>query len=135
MDSLQLFWLAADALERGEPIPQEARQWLLAGFKRHTTGEPLELALGLSSLARRKARDRALLDAAKEIEAAMGDLSAWELAERLEQAIKRFESRVLGKVKRSTCPDLPPIDAALLRAFQSGARPLTSARRLYDLLR
>ncbi len=135
MDATDLFYLAVLFLEQAEPIPPAIRHWLVSGFKRHAAGEPLELALGLSSHARTNARNRALRDAANEIATTLDDLSTWAISNRLADAIKRFESRVLPKVKGNAYPDLPPIDAALLRAFRSGARPLTSARRLHELLR
>lgn len=86
----------------------------------------------LDRCARIKARNEALLDAAE----LMGSdrPGAWVLAERLECAIERFQTRIWPRlIAGERCP-LAPSDEALYRAFLAGIHVPKTQRRLYDLL-
>jgi hypothetical protein len=61
--------------------------------------------------------------------------STWELASRLERAIRRFETRVLPRLWGSAEVELGPVDFFLRRAFLSGAGIPKSQRSLYELLK
>jgi hypothetical protein len=78
-------------------------------------------------------RNAALVEAARLLHE--GDMAATSSAKLLEAAVRRFECRVWPRVRDQAAPDLPPLDAALHRAFMSGARPLRSWRRILDLLK
>ena len=86
----------------------------------------------LDRVARRKARDAALLECARVL--AADDRGPWTVAERLEAAIKRFDGRVWPRLRAGMPCDLGPCDMALHRAFLSGERIPRTQRRLYDLL-
>ena len=86
----------------------------------------------LDRVARRKARDAALLECARVL--AADDPGPWAVAKRLEAAIKRFDGRVWPRLRGGMPCDLGPCDMALHRAFLSGERIPKTQRRLYDLL-
>lgn len=94
---------------------------------------PLELALKLTGGCRIAARNRALLRAASVLDAGRA-LSAWELAGELSDRLTRFQSGALVLIRRGTTMHLEQVDDALLEAFQTGAKPLRSRRRLFELL-
>lgn len=122
-----------ERLASGDPDP-EILAWIGAGLKRWQRGEPLEAALGLTCAHRVRCRNRSLIAAA----AALADgesISAWELAGRLNDAIARFESGRLIQYRRGLQVELDDVERYLLDAIQSGARPMTSRRRLFELLR
>lgn len=133
MDPIVLAKTIADG-SPGDPLPEAAADWLRIGLKRFLCGacDTLEVALRLTGANRAAARDRALLGAAALL-AAPGE-PPWRLAQRLEYAIRRFEADTLPLIRRGDKRSLSALDNALLAAFQAGARPLRSARRLYDLL-
>lgn len=96
-------------------VDQRALDWLREGLARHLAGEPLDVALRLDRASRLRARNQALRLAAD----ALGDCrSAWDRAVRLAQAVRRFEARVLPRLKPGD--ELPPLDAALLDAHRAG---------------
>lgn len=132
MTPVEHFRAVLHSLADDKPLPAGSAEWLLNGLTKHCKGEPLESALALTPANRTKARNNALMAAADSLGATD---SQWHRAILLQKAIARFESRIWPKIRYETDPDLPPIDAALFRAFTSGARPLRSARRLYELIR
>lgn len=92
-----------------------ALDWLREGLARHLAGEPLDVALRLDRASRMRARNHALRRAAD----ALGDCrSTWDRALRLAQAVRRFEARVLPRLKPGA--ELPPLDQALLDAHRAG---------------
>lgn len=86
----------------------------------------------LERMARIKARDRAMIDAALVLGA--DDPCTWILAGRLADAIDRFESRLWPRLRAGLDCELSPADAAIHRAFLAGERVPKTQRRLYDLL-
>ncbi|WP_172955058.1 hypothetical protein [Sterolibacterium denitrificans] len=125
----------ATALAAGMPPTQEALAWLEDGMRRYLRGMPLENALGFDDAGRMRVRNAALVDAAVAIDSGRG-LSPWELAGKLEHAIKRYESVVSLMLKRGrmSVDTLSSPDAEIHRAFTSGARRLASQGKLYGLL-
>lgn len=88
---------------------------------------------GTDRTARVRARNRALLEAAEAL--ALDNPCTWILAQRLERAIQRFSTRVWPLLRAGAHRgELSPADAALYRAFLTGARVPRTQRRLYDLL-
>ena len=118
----------------GEALPSEAAVWLRSGLRRWLRGDAdLAVALQLTRGAHQVSRNRALLDAAS-ILADGRDLSAWVLSGLLHQALTRFEGGLLVQINRGINAPLSPLNECLFNAWRSGARPLRSRRRLYDLL-
>lgn len=110
----------------GEPVTQaDALSVLHQGIDRADLRR-------LDRVARRKARDAALLECALLLGADCP--GPWVTAGRLEAAIKRFESRVWPRLRAGIVRQLGPVDAALHRAFLTGERIPKTQRRLYDLL-
>ena len=61
--------------------------------------------------------------------------TTWQAAQRLAQAVRRFEQALLPALRAGQGLPLSPHESALWRAYQvSGARPLRSPRKLYSLL-
>lgn len=84
--------------------------------------------------ARVRLRDRSLAEAARVLD--FDGCGAWVLAKRLEDAVKRFETRSWPLLRNGTHQrELSPSEAALHRAFLTGERVPKTARRLYDLLK
>ncbi len=108
----------------------EVRAWLTEGFSRYAEGVPLDVALRLDRISRMLARDCALRHAAW-ILGPQGD--PWAQAGRLAAAVRRFEGRVLPRLRASEV--LAPLDAAIWSAFRATGRVPKSQRQLYDLLR
>lgn len=132
MTPVEHFRIVLFSLADSKPLPPSSAGWLLDGLSKHAMGEPLEDALSLTPCDRIRTRNHALMDAADCLGAAD---SQWHRALLLQRAVARFESRVWPRLRLETVPDLPPLDAALFRAFISGARQIRSARRLYDIIR
>lgn len=85
-------------------------------------------------LARIRLRDRSLAEAARVLD--FDSCGAWVLAKRLEDAVKRFETRLWPLLRNGIHQrELSPSEAALHRAFLTGERVPKTARRLYDLLK
>ena len=121
------FDLALTIAEGGTVTPADARRCLyqhpgidgLARLDRH---------------ARRKARDRALIEAAQALDT--GGDHAWTLACRLKDAIQRFESRVWPRLRAGmNHGELPPSEAAIHRALMAGGRVPRTDQGLYDVLK
>ena len=122
----------AERLAAGDPDP-EALAWLAHGLRRFLAGAaPLDVCLRLTASNRISTRNRALIRAAGILDAGQ-NLPAWELADRLRQAVNRFEA-VWKRIQAGAQDPLSPLQSALRDAFASGARPLTSQRRLYELI-
>ena len=114
-------------------ITPEVANWLSTALRRHLAdGLDLDQAFGLDRAARLRQRNQALQDAAALLAA---DDGPWRCACRLEAAIRRFEARILPRLKGDPSAPLAPIDAALRRAFDTGQRVPTTARNLFELIR
>ena len=110
----------------GEPVTQaDALSVLHQGIDRADVQR-------LDRVARRKARDSALLECALLLGADCP--GPWVTAGRLEAAIKRFECRMWPRLRAGIVRQLGPVDAALHRAFLTGERIPRTQRRLYDSL-
>ena len=79
-------------------------------------------------------RDRALLEVASLLDPA-AELTAWQLAGRMERAIDHHQVVTMPRLRRDPGAKLSPLDEQLVRAFASGCRVPQSRRRLYDFLR
>lgn len=126
--------LLAERLAAGEPPDAQCLEWLRVGFKLFLRGAgPADVCLRLTGASRMAARNGALIRAAHLIDGGRG-ISAWQLAELLRQDVVRFRGVTLSRIQRGDAGELTPVQAALADAFASGAQPLTSRQRLYDLL-
>ena len=113
-------------LALGELVtPSEARALLHAGIDRQD-------AARLERCDRIQCRNQALREAAGELGSG---LSAWALAERLEAAVLRFESRIWPRLKAGFQCELSPSDECLYRAFLTGEHVPRTQRRLHDLVK
>lgn len=128
---------AADALDSvlraaaGEPmvLPQALAWKLLACAN---DGE-VAVALGLGLADRIRMRNTALVEAARVL--ATDGCTTWQAAQRLAQAVQRFERALLPALRAGMAPSLTPHEAALWRAYLvRGARPLRNPSKLYQLL-
>ena len=123
----------AERLAAGDPDP-EALAWLAHGLRRFLAGAaPLDVCLRLTASNRIATRNRALIRAAGILYADQ-HLPPWELADRLRQAVNRFETVTWKRIQAGAQDPLSPLQSALRDAFASGAKPLTSQRRLYELI-
>jgi hypothetical protein len=124
----------AERLADGGTLDPEALAWLSQGLKRYLRGDaPLDVCLRLTASNKIATRNRALLRAAGILDAGR-NMPAWELAELLAKAVNRFESVTWPRIQQGMQDTLTPLQTALRDAFATGAKPLTSRRRLYDLL-
>jgi len=78
-------------------------------------------------------RNGALLRAADLLDPS-NKLTAWNRAERLADAIARYEAWTAPRIRSGAERALTPAEQEIQRALLSGARALKSQRRLYDLL-
>ena len=110
-------------------VDHEVSEWLALGFARHAAGEPIDFALRLDRVSRRRARDRALVRAAE----LLGPRpSVWQTALALAAAVRRFEGRVLPFLGDGRA--LGPVDAALAAAHAALPKlPRTPEGLLYLL--
>lgn len=109
--------------------PELARQLLAC-----TTDAELATALELRLPQRIRARNEALVEAARIL--STDGCATWQAAQRLAQAVRRFERALLPALRAGQAPTLTPHEGALWRAYQArGARSMRSARKLYELLR
>jgi hypothetical protein len=126
--------LLAERFAAGEPPTPATLGWLRTSLQRILRGDaPADVCLRLTMACRKAARNEALLRSARIIDAGRG-LSAWHLAELVRQAVKRFESVILPRIQRGDAGTLSPLDSELRDAFATGAPPLTSQQRIYDVL-
>ena len=114
------------ALQSGQPLPEPDRLELAKALDRYQRGE----AFTFAGAARIRERNKALIAAADTLPG-----TPWTKAGTLERAVHYFERRVWPRVKSDDDPSLTGIHAHLFRAFKSGARPLRSRRRIYELIR
>jgi hypothetical protein len=118
----------------GDGISQVALNWLRAGFVRYLRGETsLEVALRLTGMARKANRNRALIQAASILDNGRNQ-SPWELAGNLSDAIARFDTVIRPRLNRGAEIELSPVDAAIEKAYRSGARMTRNRRHLLRLL-
>jgi hypothetical protein len=124
----------AERLADGGSLDDEALDWLAQGLRRFLAGDaPLDVCLRLTASNRMATRNRALLRAAGILDAGR-NLPAWELAGHLAHEVNRFETAIWPRIQQGTQGPLSPLQSALRDAFATGAKVLTSRRRLYDLL-
>lgn len=108
--------------------------WLHGGIARWRNGTSLDAALGLQSSDMRRARDLALREAARCIDPD-GGMPRWAVAGLLASALRSFESTTWLRYKDAAeQPTLSPLKQALWAAFRSGARPIRSQRKLFEIL-
>ncbi|MHB1245881.1 MAG: hypothetical protein ACYCZH_05525 [Sulfuriferula sp.] len=126
--------LLAERFASGAPIDAATMVWLRTGIQRILRGDaPADVCLRLTMACRKAARNDALIRAARIIDAGRG-LSAWHLAELVRQAVMLFETVTLPRIQRGDAGTLTPLDSELHDAFATGALPLTSQQRIYDVL-
>ncbi|MBU4423892.1 MAG: hypothetical protein KKG12_09025 [Gammaproteobacteria bacterium] len=127
MTAAQLLIAAA----AGQPVhlpPELARKLLSCA-----NDGAVSACLGLSLPQRIRVRNDALAQAAQELGA--DECTTWQAAQRLAQAVRRFERVLLPALQGGQDLPLTPHESALWRAYQvSGTRPLSSPRKLYQLL-
>lgn len=105
-------------------------EWLADAFARHLAGAPLDVALRLDRASRIRARDQALIEAAR----ALGPRpSCWLGAVALAQAVRRFKSRVLPFVHDGR--ELGPVERALWAAWRAYPRLPATPQGLQHLLK
>ena len=115
----------------GQPVhlpPELARKLLTCA-----NDGAVAACLGLTLPQRIRARNDALMQAAQEL--ASDGATTWQLAQRLAQAVRRFERALLPGLQAGQDLPLSPHESELWRAYQvSGARPLRNASKLYAML-
>ena len=120
--------LAAAAGQTVQLPPELARKLLTCANDGAVAG-----CLGLTLPQRIRARNDALMQAAQEL--ASDGATTWQLAQRLAQAVRRFERALLPGLQAGQDLPLSPHESELWRAYQvSGARPLRNASKLYAML-
>jgi len=107
-------------------------EWIRAGMARYLKDGSLDGALGLDRASALRERNAALTQAATLLE--IGD-SPWAVAGRLAGAIRRFETRVLPRMRRGDQVDLSPLDECIARVFATRQRIPRTQRKLYELVR
>ncbi len=119
------------AAAAGQPVhlpPDLARKLLSAA-----NDSAAAALLGLTLAQRIRVRNDALMQAAQEL--ASDGATTWQLAQRLAQAVRRFERALLPGLQAGQDLPLSPHESELWRAYQvSGARPLRNASKLYAML-
>jgi hypothetical protein len=116
-------------LATGAAVSQADALWHL----HHVTSCARSEVIREENHSRRKFRDASLLEAAALLRS--DETPLWSLAGRLENAVKRFETRVWPRLRVGlVAGDLSPVDVALYKAFLTGEQVPTTQRRLYDLL-
>jgi hypothetical protein len=115
-------------LAAGHPIaPGQARAALLA-----RTADP-EATRRRERHAALRVRDAALREAAHCL--AHDTPATWVLAQRLVQAIGRFQSGAWLRIEAGIEGPMSPVDEALSRAFLTGTNIPRTRRHLYELLK
>lgn len=113
----------------------EVTAWLSSAFRCWLSGDaPLAAALRLTGGQRIAARNCSLRAAADALEIPDSDGSTWARACSLHAVAERFYARKLPMLARGAEVELSKAESHLLAAHQTGAKPLSSARRLYDVL-
>ena len=120
--------LAAAAGQTVQLPPELARKLLTCANDGDVAG-----VLGLSLPQRIRLRNDALMQAARVL--STDGCTNWKAAERLAQAVRRFERALLPALRAGQDLPLTPHEASIWLAFQvRGARMLRSPRKLYSLL-
>jgi hypothetical protein len=126
--------LMAERTAAGELPDANTLAWHAESWRRFLSGHgSLEVCFRVTMGNRKAARNDALIRAAQIIDAGRG-LSSWHLAELVRQAVKRFELVTLPRIQRGDADELSPLDSELRDAFATGAPPLTTQHRIYDVL-
>ncbi len=127
MSAAQLLLEAA----AGQPVqlpPELARKLLSC-----CNDAEVAACLGLSLAHRVRVRNDALLQAARIL--STDGCTTWTAAQRLAQAVRRFERALLPALKAGQDIPLSPHESALWQAYQvRGTRPLRDPSKLYSLL-
>lgn len=98
-----------------------------------STDAAVGACLGLNLPQRVRMRNASLVEAARIL--STDGCTTWQAAQRLAQAVRRFERALLPALQSGQELALTPHESELWRAYQvSGARPLRSPRKLYSLL-
>lgn len=114
----------------------EVTTWVCRAMAAYVKGSAsLEDALGLNRVQRIRSRNDALFRASEILSDGKGDITAWELALLLANAIERYESRFLPAMKICPSTQLSPLNQALSDAFACGVRVPRTQRKIYDLIR
>ena len=106
----------------------EIERMLVAAAK----ADDWQQAIGLDRAARTKVRNAALIEAASVLSA--DGCCTWKTAQRLSDAIARFQSRVLPQIVVGAHSELTPSDRAIRRAWMTGERLPGSVTWLYESL-
>ena len=122
-----------ESIVAGQPPTAKDWEWFASGLRQWTRGENLEAALSLTYADRVRRRDSAMR-AAAELLMSGCELSAWDLAGRLADRLKRFKSTKLPLFRRGATVHMDEVERHLLVACESGARISTSRRHLHRLL-
>lgn len=126
--------LMAERTAAGEPPDAATLAWEAESWRLFLSGHgPMEVCFRVTMGNRKAARNDALIRAAQIIDAGRG-LSAWHLAELVRQAVNRFETVIIQQIQRGDAVTLTPLDSELRDAFATGAEPLRSQHRIYDVL-
>ncbi|MBW8457708.1 MAG: hypothetical protein K0M58_04585 [Thiobacillus sp.] len=126
--------LMAERTAAGVPPDAATLAWHAEAWRLFLAGHgPLEVCFRVTMGNRKAARNDALIRAARIIDAAGGQ-SAWHLAELVRLAVNRFETVILPRIQRGDAGELSPLDSELRDAFATGAPPLTSRQRIFDVL-
>ena len=119
------------AAAAGEPVhlpPELARKLLSCANDSEVAG-----VLGLRLPQRIRMRDAALVEASQAL--VTDGTTTWQLAQRLAQAIRRFERALLPALQAGQNPPLTPHEGCLWVAYQvRGVRMLRNATKLYSML-
>ncbi|WP_342129946.1 hypothetical protein [Hydrogenophaga sp. OTU3427] len=124
--SLQMIERAAD----GDTDP-EVLNWVRESCLAYLGGTDLACAFGLGQHERKREARRLLAELAKLLDD--GRCSRWELAMRVEQKIKQFESRVWPRVQLGSVRPAAPSDVLLCRLFRCRTQFPREQRRIYDI--
>ncbi|MAT50303.1 MAG: hypothetical protein CMK32_03855 [Porticoccaceae bacterium] len=116
----------SQAIDKSGRIPAEAEAWLVEGFKRYKQGIPLEEALGLTSAGRRAARDEAYRKAAALL-VSDGKISTWDAAGQIARKVKTL--RCVVEIRGDDA-----LTHIIKESLASGARPVTTARGIYNII-
>lgn len=107
--------------------------WLASATAEYQSGENLERALGLCGPGAMRERDAALREAADWLDP-KGQMAASRRAQRLAERIRSFERAVWPRYQDHPEADSHGVNAALLRAFRSGAYVPRGQRQLTTIL-
>jgi hypothetical protein len=127
--------MMARDLASGQPVDADvAVEWMRQALRHWERGLSLEAALGLDGSCRVRRRNQALIAAADLIQDGR-NLSAWQLSGLLAARLQQFEQSKLIAYRRGVTVNFDSVESHLLAAAESGAVPMRSQRRLYELLK